>query len=347
MNQDQKNEIDVADAVNAFNTVNVVNTVDTAEDHLCSLFDDLGQDSFTIKSQQSDEKQKLIIQKQAYDDVKTHDKIKYNTNNIWTNKIKPSDYDEVLSKGFTRWWIDKFSPHYVVINLPITHWMTLASSIGAMTGTFSKLYEEDLDDYVEKYETPFIKDYLDKNDVFIRGESVSLKQGMHGVGPYRSLRQIVESMVTASSGHSVFDSRDTLQTSDKMIKLYLMRWVDIIEFQEFRVFVKDRKITAISQQSLYRRNTILENLSEEERTIIIERWTHIITNYFSEVIVNKLSHVSDYCIDIAILKDDIPYFIEINSFGMEYASGSSLFEWVTDKDILYGEKPGIYFRYTL
>lgn len=325
------------------------NEISVPDDHICSLFDDDLEPTVpesSIEHIDSKKQRKIIIEKQEYDDVKTYDKVRYNTNNIWPNKIKPDDYDVVLSKGCTKWWIDKFSTNYVVINLPSARWMTNAFGIGAMTGIFSNLYEEDLEDYIKKYETSFIKDYLDKHDIFIRGETVSLKQGMHGVGPYKSLKQIVESLVTTTAGHSILDTRDPQQNTDKSIKLYLMNWVDIIEFQEFRVFVKDNKITAISQQSLYRKNTILNSMNEDDKRIIVEKWVKIITEYFDQVIVKKIDHVSSYCIDIAILKNDVPYFIEINSFGAEYASGSSLFEWVKDREILYGEKEELHFRYT-
>jgi hypothetical protein len=52
--------------------------------------------------------------------------------------------------------------------------------------------------------------------------------------------------------------------------------------------------------------------------------------------------------DFAILNDDTPYFIELNSFGKEYASGSALFDWIQDYSILYGlNGNSIEFRYTI
>lgn len=50
--------------------------------------------------------------------------------------------------------------------------------------------------------------------------------------------------------------------------------------------------------------------------------------------------------DLALLDNEnnynVPYPIEINSFGKEYASGSALFHWITDYDILYGKKQNIF-----
>jgi hypothetical protein len=295
----------------------------------------------------------VVIQKQLYDDVKKYDKIRYNTNNIWTQSMtpsmtpsKPSDYDEKIKLTFTSQWIDSFFSHYIILNIPLVDWMYDVSNISQMTHKFSKLYSEELDQYILHNESEFIKDYLDKNDIFIRGETVSLKEGIYGIRPYKSLKQIIESICTSSRGHSILDNRDNKQNTNKIIKLYLLKWIDIIEFQEFRVFVKNKKITAISQQNLYKINTILEKLSEKEINIVVNKWIQIIIKYFESNIVNKIVHISDYCIDMAILKDDKPYFIEINCFGAEYPSGSALFEWISDFDILNGKKSEIYFRYT-
>ena len=67
--------------------------------------------------------------------------------------------------------------------------------------------------------------------------------------------------------------------------------------------------------------------------------------------LKKITHIDSYVMDFAILNDDSPYFIELNTFGKEYASGSALFDWITDYDILYGlkkidEEDYIEFRYT-
>ena len=50
-------------------------------------------------------------------------------------------------------------------------------------------------------------------------------------------------------------------------------------------------------------------------------------------------------IDLALLENDIPYFIELNSFGEEMAAGSACFHWILDNDILYGREDKVYFRY--
>jgi hypothetical protein len=182
-----------------------------------------------------------------------------------------------------------------------------------------------------------------QNKYFIRGENVSLKYGMHKSGPYNTLKQIVESLISADISHSV------INPTTKNIKLYLLKWINMDEFKEFRVFVHNKKITAISQQNCYQINRLLENKTNLEIELIVHNWIGIITDFFEFEIVDKIVG-SNYSMDIVLLNDDKPYFIEINSFGKEYAAGSALFTWVDEKgennDIMYGKMSGVYFRYT-
>jgi hypothetical protein len=64
--------------------------------------------------------------------------------------------------------------------------------------------------------------------------------------------------------------------------------------------------------------------------------------------MQKINWISSYSYDFAIVNNK-PYFIEMNSFGKEYAAGSALFHWLLDEDILYGKSGEncIEFRYTV
>lgn len=150
--------------------------------------------------------------------------------------------------------------------------------------------------------------------------------------------------------------------------IYLFEWININPNLEFRVFVNNNKITAISQQQLYDRNQILYNISSQynhiddqaccltrnqsilynncinHKTQIINQWCECITSFFEHKIKPLITHIANYSIDLAILNDNIPYLIELNSFGKEYSAGSALFHWLLDEQKLYsGEQ--IYFRY--
>ena len=76
----------------------------------------------------------------------------------------------------------------------------------------------------------------------------------------------------------------------------------------------------------------------------------IIVNYFYEKMISKITWVSNYTFDFAVI-DNKPYFIELNSFGKEYAAGSALYHWLLDEKILYNDFSDnnflIEFRYTI
>ena len=109
--------------------------------------------------------------------------------------------------------------------------------------------------------------------------------------------------------------------------------------REFRVFVKNREITAVSIQNLYRRNEWIESMEDSERIELVRR----IVEFFDTNIKHRLDLI-DYTFDLALLTDDTFYFIEPNPFGTKYSAGSSLFGWVQDHDILH-DSSSIEFRY--
>jgi hypothetical protein len=126
-------------------------------------------------------------------------------------------------------------------------------------------------------------------------------------------------------------------------------------------------LTAISQQACYSKFTIDQNLLNSNYlnlndgtniTELLQLYAKIIVDYFESDIKPKLNHITSYTYDFAICCDKnnmrnqfIPYFIEPNSFGKEYAAGSALFHWILDEDKLYGltesdnNKINIYLRY--
>lgn len=180
---------------------------------------------------------------------------------------------------------------------------------------------------------------------FVRVNNVSLKYGQHKEGPYYSLRQILESVVSCIGTHT------PLKPNTTNLDIYLMEWIEILPENEFRVFVYQNKITAISQQNLY--SLLLNtnpNISNHIFELKIKEKLDIIVEYFYNTIANKIDWINSYTIDMAIVNSQ-PYFIELNSFGKEYAAGSALFHWLLDEQILYNkfetDENTIEFRYTI
>jgi hypothetical protein len=280
------------------------------------------------------------IEKINLDDIKINDKIKYNSNNHWISNKKPDDYDMVSDFTYTSKWINKFRKSYIVINFDDFDLKLLKSMYLTclVKNEISKIYEDEIDMLVEKYK--YVDDYLKLNNgCFIRSENVSLKYGKHGLIPYKSIYDIFESMLTSPIGHSPIYEKNI------ELRLFIIPWVEINKFQEFRVFVCNNKITAISQQSLYDSNILLKDDDEKSNNIIIKKWCDIVISFFEKTIKHKIKHMDNYSYDFAIIDKNIPYFIEMNPFGKEYSSGSSLFHWLIDEDKLYGKTDDIYFRY--
>lgn len=286
----------------------------------------------------------IVIQPINVEEVVALDKERYNTNNHWIDGIRPADYKEVLDTGEATHWIDFFKPGYKTLTIKPRHlgWMKRACELGQQTKKFSRLFEDELEDLLAEH-----KEYdslFDGTEYFVRTKTVSLKCGQHGAGPYRDLRTIMESALTTAHGHS------PIHVNTEELVFYLIPWVQLDPDREFRVFICQNQITAISQQFTTKSNAILSALDEESRCATVRRWAGIIYGYWSQVVRQQITHVSSYSIDIALLGDEEqPFFIEINCFGKEYAAGSSLFHWLLDEDILYdlSKQEKIYFRYAV
>ena len=159
-----------------------------------------------------------------------------------------------------------------------------------------------------------------------------LKYGEHGLIPYTNFRMIFESIITCPYGHTPIYSDTTI------ITLYLFEWLEMNKCDEFRVFVKNKTITCISQQFMY------ENFYYDKS--ILEKKIELIINYF-ESNIKQIIEQNDFSYDFTFV-NNIEYFIEPNSFGKEYAAGSGLFHWLIDYDKLYGlDKNNIYVRYVV
>jgi hypothetical protein len=282
-----------------------------------------------------------IIQKVTLDDTYLYDRIRFNSNNYRENNEQPVDYQAVLEKSSTKYWIDKIHINYTIINIQYKNilWLKEASLIGVVTGRFSHMFDDELSDLLKEYDVLTKRIFTD-NKYFVRTERFSLKYGVHGTGPYSNLKNIIESLVTSINGHN------PMKNDAEYLKLYLLPWRNIDTNKEFRVFVYQNKITAISQQFLHQNNEYLQQFDITEKCKIINTWIDMICAYFESTIKKNINHVSNYTFDVAILDNEELYFIEINSFGKEYAAGSALFHWIIDQNILYGNESNIYFRYT-
>jgi len=173
---------------------------------------------------------------------------------------------------------------------------------------------------------------------FVRSENVSLKRGVHGAGPFTGMRQIVEGLCTCEPTHTPIPPETE---EGATITLYFLPWRTMKDLREFRVFVHDNTITAISQQACYSLNEWLRAKSRDE----IVQLADGILDFFAKNVREPLPLSKDYTFDLALLDDDTFYFIEPNSFGAKLAAGASLFHWIHDDTKLANKENLVFFKY--
>jgi hypothetical protein len=184
------------------------------------------------------------------------------------------------------------------------------------------------------------------DDTFLRTDPMSLKSGQHGAGPYTTVKQIFESLGSGRGGHAPVHAR-----TDRL-KLFLFPWKALVHAKEFRVFVHQGRVTAISQQHLHSANPLLAALPTlAERASMVKAWAARIVQAADKTIVPKLAGLMDsFTMDVVLEEEDNRvYFIEPNGFGAQYAAGSALFHWLKDEGkLLRTEAPStVFVRYTI
>jgi hypothetical protein len=277
----------------------------------------------------------IVLEPISLDEINRLDKIRYNTNNNYKDGEQPSDYFEVLQRTTTSKWVDQFKTYQTILidlTKPLAAWMIDACRMGIHTGRFPRSFEDERDLLADVI-TSQNPSVFNGTKYFIRTESVSLKYGQHKAGPYTEMTKVLESLVTSIDGHTpIYDNTTELL-------LYFIPWEELSLDREYRGFVCNDRLTALSQQHLYK---VYDGAD-------IRKDAEIIHLYFTAIMRKKITFLSDYSFDIAIIGEDVPYFIEMNCFGSEYAAGSALFGWEQDRAVLYGESEEnvLVVRYTI
>ena len=270
---------------------------------------------------------------------------RYNTNNHWRyeGRQRPEDYDAVIVATAARHWMTSLKPDCQQFTITSADFDKLLGwqRVSHLKDSLSSGTLDDIKDLADKRSYQKLREALKTGSYFVRSDYASLKYGKHKNKVYKSLAEVFESMVTSKRSHSPLGL--TPESRDEALSLYLVPWRTIKPDLEFRVFVAQKKITAISQQDVYRRN---EYLDEQKAPEIAQK----INTYFRYYIRDQLAMLDSYVMDIALIGDSAStvYFIEINAFGKDYTSGSAAFSWVEDADKIHARNNDtIYFRYVV
>ena len=181
------------------------------------------------------------------------------------------------------------------------------------------------DDNVVEDDLPVLE-YPRDIKMFVKLLSSSAKNEQRVV-PLYTVQQIIE-FITGRVQFLQQDFRNYFKYHfDTPIGVVMMPWNESIDAKsEFRVFIRNRHLIAISQQAWY---TVFHYTPEEIRTIASS-----IAELFNQILRDRLplpSAILDVTVDFDIQQ---AYLIEINPWGTWATSGSSLFDWVKDHSII-------------
>ena len=268
--------------------------------------------------------------------------------------ISQEEYSWLVSLTNKSFWIKYFPDpcETIVIPLPIKYakYIYEASIIGYIKGNRSHIFDDELE-FVENY----IDTFLPKNkNWFARLDSASPKDGKYGAGPLSTSNEIVTALATSMRVNKSLENAIKKNSNGSQIEicdvpLYLLPWRnDWNENLEFRVFVHNKKVTSISQYVWHKDVGFTEDIMKVLTPKILD---------FCEYVINKFP-LFDFVVDIiVVLQDNIEIcgidqntnlnveLVEFNSFGAELASGSALFHWLNDYNLLYGYTDNVYVRY--
>jgi hypothetical protein len=252
----------------------------------------------------------------------------YNVCNLWEFDA-PADYPARLQEVFTHNWINSLHPEgYKTLEIPAKYYslLTDAFRIGNITGCVPGVYASDLHELAQHLATAHAHLFENGQHYFVRGEATSLKTGMHGVGPYANFMTILESIVTCTAQHNVFNH---VSARTKRLTLYFLPWnADLDPDLEFRAFVVHGQLTALSQQSWFRHSPKLQALLQHSN--VIHDWVEMLQRALATTVSSICEQLPQFVMDVAFIPDGenwTMFLIELNPFGAAYSSGSALFHW--------------------
>lgn len=175
-------------------------------------------------------------------------------------------------------------------------------------------------DFIQK-----IDKILETNEAwFFKTSTGSVKHDIE-LEPVHKSSQIIECI--KKSERLMKDLDKTFRNSDyRKTYLILTKWVDIDKENEYRIFVTDGIIRAICQQYWYK----VSYKTNDERKHIYSKIC---------ILIEKLDIKIGVCDIWFDKKNNMAYLIEINAFGPGLSSGSAIFHWIRDKDILWSKIP--------
>ena len=172
---------------------------------------------------------------------------------------------------------------------------------------------------------------------FVRTSHCSPKDAEQegGFGPHHSLKSAL--MAVAASDRCQKALRVANYKED--LTLYLFPFdPEVRTSRELRVFVCNRRVTAISQYAWTNPSSDFSCMTDEDLEEVA-----LLVNQFNRDQVSpawkRVGGIDCYVMDVEVVKEETGFsvrLIELNSFGAEFSSGSALYHWLRDGHILHG-----------
>lgn len=255
----------------------------------------------------------IEIRRYSVSDVFAGRSIRFDTSNMKNTLYEIRQNNKRPFK--TSNWINKFNKSYILLRLDKTD-IKLLNTItesGYISGRVSDIFKDEVEMLVSKYKTQ-----VPAGRWFVKTDISSLKTGCHGAGPFNNFEEIVEGMTTCLPHHRCF------LPDDNYVNLYILPWLNIERDREFRGFVYNNNLTAISSQYIYEINDwiSLSGPNEIALQLII---------FFNQNIKDRMKDIANnYVFDIGITDEMEFVFFEPGCFGPGNEASSKLFNWITD-----------------
>jgi len=229
-----------------------------------------------------------------------------------------------------------------------------AGRVGLITGRFPSFMQEDLDDLAEYIDSRIKTAGNPWNEngaeFFVRLDDCSPKDNNGGLRPLQKGSQIISQILTSKRCMLRIESSNSQRSNINLVLKIWRRDIDIRN--EFRVFVVEQKVTAVSQYHWFEDCGWGREPKKSRVPFVIMGICQLFDN------IKELLPFRSCVYDthVKFLNDDVGEFvlvelIEFNPWGAHVSSGSALFHWIRDFDILNGlnrnEGSLIYVRFVL
>jgi hypothetical protein len=204
--------------------------------------------------------------------------------------------------------------------VPIAHTDDLLDLINIRAATGRDLRTSDLEpwDDIREHVNAILDEY--SLGAFVKLSQKSPKKGFNKMVPCKTFYEVMD-LITSSAELSKY--------LDRKEYLILAPWMEFDRRNEYRVFVINHTIKAISQQNCYNEYGV-RDVSEQMKSII--KWYDSIEFPYDCATIDVVVSANECCL------------IEINPPGDWGSSGSALFHWIDDNDIFYNDNQTIAVR---